>query len=126
MIVVDTHALLWWILEPDRLSSPARAVIEREPIGVAAITCWEVALLEHRRRITLHYDVTRWLREVLALPRMELLPLTIEIAVAAATMPIAHRDPADRQIIATALHHNAALVTTDEKIRAANVVETIW
>jgi PIN domain nuclease of toxin-antitoxin system len=63
---------------------------------------------------------------VLALPSTALLPLTIEVAHTAARLPDPIRDPADRLIVATALHQGVALVTKDERIRAAGVVQTIW
>lgn len=126
MIIVDTHVLIWWIGAPGLLSERARTAIQLETIGVAAMTCWEIAFLAHRKRIAIDDDVSQWLEAVFALPRVELLPMTIDIAVAAATMPIPLRDPADRMIMATALHHNAPLVTKDERIRVSGVVETIW
>jgi PIN domain nuclease of toxin-antitoxin system len=52
-------------------------------------------------------------------------PLSVE-AISCGLLDDPIRDPADRLIVATALHHGIPLVTTDAKIRAARVVETIW
>ena len=90
------------------------------------MTLWEVAMLAERRRIIIDTDAQDWLRSVMALPRVILLPLTIDVATAAAKLPDLIRDPADRIIVATALHHAVPLVTKDGRITAARVVPTIW
>ena len=90
------------------------------------MTLWEVAMLARRRRIIIDTDALDWLRSVTALPRVILLPLSIEVATVAAMLPDRVRDPADRIIVATALHHDVPLVTKDGRIVAAKIVRTIW
>ena len=127
MIVADTHALIWWITDPSRLSARAREVLDSTiVVGVPAIVCWEVAALAERRRISIDAPAFDWLNEVLLLPRVTLLPLTIDVAAAAAKLRDPIRDPADRLIVATALRMGAPLVTKDHKIIASGVVTTIW
>jgi PIN domain nuclease of toxin-antitoxin system len=126
MIVLDTHVLLWWTLETERLSKPAqRAIDEAETLGVPAVIFWEVALLARKRRIKLGVSAIEWTRDVLTLQRINALALTPKIAVTAESLKM-HPDLADRFIVATAAHHNAALVTRDELIRSAKLVTTIW
>lgn len=126
MIVLDTHAALWWPTAPGKLGRAARRACERaDRIGISAITFWELGILSLRGRIKLGIPVAEWMREVLSGPRIEALPVTPEIAVLAAGLGM-HADPADRLITATALHHRCRLVTRDESIRAAGIVETIW
>jgi PIN domain nuclease of toxin-antitoxin system len=127
VIVADTHVLLWWIQDSKLLSPRARrAMEEASVIGVAAISCWEIAMLAAFTRIMLHEPVTSWVNGLLSLPRVELLPLEPEIAIDTAWMGITHRDPADRMLMATARYHGVPLVTKDARIRDARVVETIW
>lgn len=129
MIVLDTHAWLWWLAEPSKLSRAARqAIDEAETIGVSAISAWEIAMLVKRRRISLDRDVVAWVRQALAPARVAPRPLTPEIAVAAGLLdgdgfP---GDPADRFIYATAQAHRARLVTRDEKLRAFDARVTVW
>ena len=125
MIVADTHALLWWVNGNSELSSIAQFRMNEGPVGIAAISCWEVAFLVERRRIAIP-DAVEWFAEVFEQPDVLLLPLTLEIAAIAAGLSQAMRDPADCLIAATALHHGVALVTKDERIRSVGVVETIW
>lgn len=126
MVAVDTHALLWWTLEPAKLSARARAALDgAERIAVPVIVFWEVALLARLGKITLGSSAADWLREVRSIARIEQLPLTAEIAVAADGLAM-HPDPADRFIVATAIQQQLALVTKDKAIQSAKVVATIW
>lgn len=95
-------------------------------VGIAAISCWEIAQLTARGRLRLDAPIDDWWDDVMKLASTTLIPLTIEIAIMAARLPDPIRDPADRLIVATAIHHGVPLVTKDERIRRAGVVETIW
>jgi PIN domain nuclease of toxin-antitoxin system len=129
VIVLDTHAWLWWVAEPERLSEPARAAIdESSSIGVSTLSAWEVAMLSVRGRITLDRDVGLWVRQALADTRVEPLPPSAEIAVAAGPLDAKSfpGDPIDRLIYATALAARARLVTRDTAIGAFDPELTIW
>jgi PIN domain nuclease of toxin-antitoxin system len=129
LIVLDTHAWIWWVADPaTRLSRAARSAIEKSRVrGVCTISVWEVAMLVERGRLVLDREVSDWVRDALALPGIELLQLTPEIALAAGGAGLGlHGDPADRMIAATALAHQARLVTKDERLRALQAIEAIW
>lgn len=129
MIVLDTHAWLWWLAEPSRLSQAARrAIDEAETIGVSTVSAWEVAMLVQRRRISLDRDTGDWVRQALAPARVTALPPTAEVAVAAGLLDGASfpGDPADRFIYATAQASRARLVTRDEAIRRFDGHATVW
>lgn len=126
MIVLDTHAWIWTVADPDRLSSRARRRIAEEPsLGIAAISTWEAAMLVARGWLELDRDVLVWIRDALGQPKMTLLPLTPEVAVASVRLKL-HGDPSDRLIVATALDHEADLITADATIRRARVVRCVW
>ena len=127
MIVLDTHAWLWWVSDPDRLGRAARKQLEAsDRIGVASVSCFEVAAAAAKGRISLDRGALDWLHQAIALPRLELLPLTPAIAVKATELGRFHGDPADRLIVATALLESAPLVTRDRRIRKYQAVVTIW
>ena len=127
MIVLDTHAWLWWVSDPDRLGRAARKQLEAsDRIGVASVSCFEVAAAAAKGRISLDRGALDWLHQAIALPRLELLPLTPAIAVKATELGKFHGDPADRLIVATALLESAPLVTKDRRIRKYQAVVTIW
>jgi len=128
VIVLDTHAWIWWAASPARLSARARAAIETAgAIGVPAIGVWELAMLVAKKRLELDRDVLAWARQALALPRVALLPLTPEIAVASAALPAEFPgDPADRIVVSTALEHGAAVVSKDARLRGIAGLKTVW
>ena len=127
MIVLDTHAWIWWASAPEKLGRRGRAAIEAaDRIGIPAVCCFEVAAAAAKGRITLDRAPLEWLEQALALPHAELAPLTPAIAVTATQLGAFHGDPADRLIVATALVHAASIVTRDRNIRAHGGVTTVW
>jgi PIN domain nuclease of toxin-antitoxin system len=126
MIALDTHVVLWWTLEPKRLSAAARrALDEADTLGISAIVFWEVALLARKRKLALGTTADEWSRDVLSLPRVVAHDLTPAIALRAEALKM-HPDPADRFLVATALEHGLTLVTSDALIRKSKVVSTLW
>ncbi len=128
MVVVDTHAWLWWQWGDRRLSVRAGAALDAaSEVGVPAICCWEVVLLADRGRIELDRRSLEWLELALSDHATRLLPLTPAIAARAVGFGKAvPPDPAGRLILATAVEHGAPLVTCDGPITASGLAETIW
>ena len=132
MIVIDTHVLLWWFSsESRRISQRAVERLEAErregAILVSAISIWEIAHLQARRRIGLAMDIHTWLEVVSRVDAIDFVPVDNSIAIIAAQLDDSfHRDPADRFIIATSLRTSSPVVTGDEKIRNHPGVQTIW
>lgn len=128
MIILDTHAWIWWINESDKLSSNALKAIEQsELIGIPAICCWELAMLVSKQRIGLSMDVSVWIDLAFQNPKAQLLELSPEIAVLSTRLPgNFHGDPADRLIVASSLQHKVSLVSKDEKIKNWQHIKLIW
>ena len=132
MIVLDTHAMLWWASgTSDRLSPKARAAIEAELDGgqimLSSISAWELAMLVARGRVALSIDTGEWLSLVAQVEAVEFMPVDNDLAVKSVELPGEfHKDPADRLIVATARKLGAPLVTADEKILAYPHVRCIW
>jgi len=129
LIVLDTHVLLWAIVDSKKLSRAADAAIRRsrqvDGLAISAISLWELASLVARGRIrsygTVESSVNRLIEGV------TVKPVTPEIATLAAQFPDDYsRDPADRLIGATARAEGLALVTRDEGIRKSPLLKTIW
>lgn len=132
MIVLDTHALVWWLSQPARVGRKALraldgALSEGTPIAVSSISLWEIAMLVQRGRIELTIPFDVWLSHVEDLPFLSFVPVDNRIAVRSVQLEkFPHRDPADRMIVATALSMSAPLVTADDRLRAYKPLKTIW
>jgi PIN domain nuclease of toxin-antitoxin system len=117
VIVLDTHIWIWWIHGDPALPASARALIdssETTGIAVSAISCWEVAKLAERGRLTLPCPVLEWLQQALSYPGVRLIELSPRICAESAQLPGEfHLDPADQIIVATARILDAPLVTAD-------------
>jgi PIN domain nuclease of toxin-antitoxin system len=129
MILLDTHVLVWAISEPKQLSKRAADAIRRakqgDGLAISAITLLELATLLVRGRVRAYGSVETSLR-VLS-EGVEVRPLTIEIAGLAAQFPADYpSDPADRIIGATAKAEGIALITKDQRLHRAELLETIW
>lgn len=120
MILLDTHALLWWQAGGQRLSSGARRAIETtDSILVCPVSCWEVGLLVAKGRVRLDRDPSVWVQDFLDADRVAIADLTATAAVAAARLPGDGfpGDPADCLLYATARERDVPLVTKDERLR---------
>lgn len=129
MILLDTHALVWAVAAPNRLSRTAEAAIRRarakDGVAISAITLWELANLVARGRIQAYGTVEASLR--LLSEGVTVRPLTAEIAALTTQFPDDYPwDPADRIIGATARAEGLVLVTRDERIRGSPLLKTLW
>jgi len=126
MLILDTHAVVWWTLSPQLLSRrAAREIAAAERLGVPSIVFWEVAMLARKHTLALDLPTNDWAEALLRIPRVQPLPLTPAAALAADALDM-HPDPADRFIVATAVEHDAALLTKDRLLRTLKMVRTIW
>jgi PIN domain nuclease of toxin-antitoxin system len=129
-LVLDTHAWVWWISKPEKLSRDQRSAIDRarrrgsDTLLLSVISGWEVALLVQGGRLRLPMQLEAWLEQAMTIPGLEVAPLTVPIIAGAARLA-ALRDPADMLIVATALHFGAPLVTSDGRIEDAGLVRVI-
>ena len=131
MIVLDTHALVWWVTAAPGLSARARraiqAAVRRAPAVTSAISIFEIATAVRRKRLELHISLEQWLTDLRTLPELRLEPVTADIAQLAGTLETSlPGDPADRIIIATAIALKAKLVTADARLQQSQRIETVW
>lgn len=113
-LLLDTHALLWRTTDDPRLGRGAAALIEDPLVSVyvSAATIWEIEIKIAVGKLTLGLD----LLDVLDASRFEVLPISGEHAALARRLPLLHRDPFDRMLIAQAQIERLRIVTTDPAI----------
>ncbi len=132
--LLDTQAWLWSVLDHPRLSGRARralnAVPAQERIGLAAISLKEAAWHIGRGRVAVDESFgpwPLWLRTAASSPHIDVLPLTVDVAIESEQLGDAFpADPADCLIAATARVHGLTLITSDSGIRKSGAVRTLW
>ncbi len=117
MIVLDTHIWIWWINRDFSALSTKRIdlIAETKTLAVSAISCFEVSWLERHNRIVLPCVRSDWFDYALQGSGILLLPITPMVAGLAVDLPEHHSDPQDRIIMATAIVHDAQLMSVDGK-----------
>ena len=117
MIVLDTHIWFWWVNNDRKTIGSIRReqITSARTIAVSAISCFEIAWLERHGRIYLPCQPVEWIEKALSQSGIELLPITPAIATRAVNLQEHHNDPQDRIIIASAIEHNAKLMSDDSK-----------
>ncbi len=83
---------------------------------ISIISCWEVAKLIEKGRLSFECPVEEWLELALTYPDIELLDLNLPIILQSTRLTGFHNDPADQIIVATAKVYNTSLLTQDQKI----------
>ena len=126
MIVLDTYPLLFWTLDPERLSAKAvTAIEEAERIVVSAISIWEIGLRVKRGQLVIPLAIRDYADHLQRLERLEILPVDVKTWLEDLDLPWEQRDPVDRTIVALAEHFGCPLVTHDQ-VMADYYPQTIW
>lgn len=126
-ILVDTHVLLWALFEPDKIPADARGRLEAADYEIlfSAASLWEIAIKMQIGRIDLPVPPEEIATAAERMGFVEL-PVTASHAAGTRRLPMHHRDPFDRLLVAQALHEPARLLTADDKLRPySDLVEVI-
>jgi len=130
VILLDTHVVVWVVLDPSKLSQQAVAAIEKSikvgnGIAMCGVSLLEIAHLVARGRIQTNSLLETFLEQIES--RFVILQLNSQIAARAAQLPVSYpRDPMDRIIGATAIVEDLPLVTADAQIQQSKAVKAIW
>jgi PIN domain nuclease of toxin-antitoxin system len=123
-LLLDTHLVLWWMAgEPSKISEKALAALGSdgvEPI-VSAVTIWEAAIKRGLGKLDAPADLLAQLEGA----GVALLPITGRHADLVASLPLHHRDPFDRLLVAQATIEVLPLVSHDESLRDYDI-EVVW
>ncbi len=126
-LLLDTHAFLWFCQGDPALSATAKSHIEnpanRKLLSLAS--CWEIAIKAGLGKLKLGEPSSKYIPEALARTGFELLPVALAHATGVELLPLHHRDPFDRLLVAQALAENVAIVSNDPLLDAYPI-KRLW
>jgi PIN domain nuclease of toxin-antitoxin system len=128
MMLLDTCVLFWLEQDPSAISAAVARELNRValPVFASAISAFELGLKVRSGRLKLPLSVADWVREVCGRRNITLLPVDEDVAGLATELPLLHRDPCDRFLIATAQLRQLRLATPDPEISKYPNLQTIW
>ena len=117
-LLLDTHVVIWWLTDDPTLSDEIKSALDQEPdVYVSSATIWEVALKQAIGKLAEPTDLPERIRD----SGFRELPITSEHAIVAGRLPLIHRDPFDRMLVAQARCAGLTLVTRDPDIHKYEV-----
>ena len=126
MLVLDTSALIYWTLDPMRMSQRAlRAIEESGTVVISSISVWEIALKVKRQKIIIPITINDYVKRLERIEKLDILSVDVQTWLGNLELPWEHRDPADRTIVALATRYKCPLVSSDQVI-ALFYPKTIW
>jgi PIN domain nuclease of toxin-antitoxin system len=126
-VLVDTHAILWWLRDDPRLSRAARAIVGdgANELLWSIASSWEVAVKLGTGKLALDRPLHRLFADLVGEQGVVVLPIGHQHCARVAELPRHHRDPFDRMLVAQAQEERVPILTADPKL-AAYHVETVW
>src|SRR5262245_9161799 len=126
-VLLDTQVWIWMRQAPKRLSGKARRILtnERSELVLSAATPWEIAIKASLGRLKLPCSVEEFVSTRAATTRVTPLPITQVHVVHSAELPLHHRDPFDRVLVAQARLEGIPLMSNDQVFKAYDV-EVVW
>lgn len=126
-MLLDSHSLIWAVDDPSQLSQDAAFAL-RDPandVFVSAATIWELAIKCGLGRLKLSVPYRRWMEQAVVDLGAEILPINIQYADVQASLPLHHRDPFDRLIVAQSQAEQIAVVSNDAVLDLYGI-QRVW
>ncbi|MDY0136242.1 MAG: type II toxin-antitoxin system VapC family toxin [Thiomicrospira sp.] len=131
-IICDTHVLIFWASQPEKLSERAANLIntelKKQALACADISLWEIAMLVEKGRLNLPKTIqpADYIQTIIDAMQLSVIPISPHIAEMAQHQDFIHGDPADRLIAATTLAYNATLISADQKFQQVKALKWVW
>lgn len=109
MYLLDTHTLIWWLDAPEKLEAKAAQVIASQEVSISPVSMWEIAIKTKLGKLDFNDEDYA----VLSAERFTFLSITMEEGYLAGSLPLYHKDPFDRMLVAQAATRNLTLITRD-------------
>jgi PIN domain nuclease of toxin-antitoxin system len=126
-LLLDTHALLWWLIKSPSLPISAQNLLKNRnhTVLVSAASAWEMATKLRLGKLDVAADVVKNFVVHLAHERFQVIAVSVEHGISAGLLPGLHKDPFDRMLIAQALAENIPIVSNDRALEGYGV-ERLW
>jgi len=127
--LIDTHILLWWIFDDPKLDSTSREIVHdpTNVILVSSASAWEISTKYRIGKLPEAAELVKDYLKILQRARFDELPISTDHALRAGLLPISHRDPFDRMIMAQAEIEDIPVITHDPafNVNFLQVIPTI-
>ncbi|MEA5597281.1 type II toxin-antitoxin system VapC family toxin [Rivularia sp. UHCC 0363] len=121
LIVLDTCALIWWSIDPDKLSQAATEAckqMETDKNGIVPSTAiWEIAIKIKNKKLDLGVDLNEHVASLKKSSVVSIVPINEDLCLESVKLEWEHRDPVDRVVVALARINQASIITADKQIR---------
>lgn len=126
-LLFDTHTFIWWDSQPNQLSQTALALLQDRSsiLLLSVVSIWEMQIKLQVGKLTLNRALVEIIESQKKINQIEVLPVKLDHVLALDSLPLIHKDPFDRLLVAQANLENAALVSGDP-IVAQYSVNIIW
>lgn len=114
-LLFDTHMFIWWTSEPAKLSPRVLALCEdtANTLVLSVVSVWEIHIKSQLGKLTVTVPLEEVIEEQQRVNNVAVLPLDLKHVLALQTLPVQHKDPFDRMLIAQALVEDAVILSVD-------------
>ncbi len=118
--LLDTHVLIWRHLSPERLAPEVRAVLQEtsNDVCVSIASAWEMSIKARIGKLSVPDTAARLFRDTVAMSAYDVVDISLAHIACLDSLPLHHRDPFDRLLVAQAIVEECVLVTADVQLRA--------
>jgi PIN domain nuclease of toxin-antitoxin system len=126
-LLTDTHAMLWWLRDDERLSPRARQLLGGggNELLWSMASSWEIAVKLGLRKLEIGRPLPRLFADLVSDQGVVVLPIGHDHCSLLADLPLHHRDPFDRMLVVQAMQERVPILTADPKLSAYDV-EIVW
>ena len=115
-IILDTHTFLWFVNDSPELSNSAAELIESDvDLWISIASLWEISIKVNLNKLDLPNDFDRFIPHQIAINGIEILPINLQHLIVLTKLPLHHRDPFDRILIAQAIAEDVPIISIDKK-----------
>ncbi|HYW22343.1 MAG TPA: type II toxin-antitoxin system VapC family toxin [Nodularia sp. (in: cyanobacteria)] len=123
--ILDTHILIWFVSGDPRISASMRSQIENNDNLLSLASVWEMAIKHSIGKLNFQSSFNEFVEQQIIMNGIELLPIIIDHVVVVSSLPLHHRDPFDRLLIAQSIVENIPLLSADQ-IFDAYPIQRLW